>query len=85
VITLICSNRKYSTLEYEYLQAGYRQPGNKFLSLIQLDNPKIDWVSISRGMNIPAVSVNTSQELVSEMELALGEPGPHLIEVILNG
>ena len=85
VITLICSNRKYSTLEYEYLQAGYRKLGNNFLSLIQLDNPKIDWVGISRGMNIPAVSVNTSQELVSEMELALGEPGPHLIEVILNG
>ena len=85
VITLICSNRKYSTLEYEYLQAGYRKPGNNFLSLIQLGNPKIDWVGLSRGMNIPAVSVNTSQELASEMETALGEPGPHLIEVVLNG
>jgi acetolactate synthase-1/2/3 large subunit len=84
VITLICSNRKYATIEYEYLQAGHRQPGLSTMSLIQLENPKIDWIDISRGMNVPAVSVSTSQELVSELELALRASGPHLIEVILN-
>ena len=84
VITLICSNRKYATIEYEYLQAGHGQPGLSTMSLIQLENPKIDWIDISRGMNVPAVSVSTSQELVSELELALCESGPHLIEVIFN-
>jgi acetolactate synthase-1/2/3 large subunit len=49
-----------------------------------MTNPPIDWVSLSRGMNVPAVSVDTAEELAKELQTALNEPGPHLIEAVIG-
>jgi len=84
VITLICSNRKYFTIEYECLRAGYSSLGKEAKALMSLDNPPLDWVKLSRGMNVPAVSVSTAEELVKELKAALNQSGPHLIEVVLG-
>jgi acetolactate synthase-1/2/3 large subunit len=43
----------------------------------------IDWVKISQGMGVPAVSVTTAEQLAKELRVALAEPGPHLIEMVL--
>lgn len=84
VITIICSNRKYFTIEFECRRAGFASLGAAAAALINMDNPPIDWVTLSRGMNVPAVSVNTAEELAKELKAALGEPGPHLIEAVLG-
>jgi acetolactate synthase-1/2/3 large subunit len=84
VITLICSNRKYFTIEYECSRAGYTCLGNEAKALMSLNNPPLDWVNISRGMGVPAAAVTTSEELINEFQAALKESGPHLIEVILG-
>jgi acetolactate synthase-1/2/3 large subunit len=84
VITLICSNRKYFTIEFECRRAGYTALGSAAEALINMDNPPIDWVKLSHGMNVPAVSVSTAEELVKELKAALNQSGPHLIEVVLG-
>jgi acetolactate synthase-1/2/3 large subunit len=84
VITLICSNRKYFTIEYECLRAGYSSLGKEAKALMSLDNPPLDWVKLSHGMNVPAVSVSTAEELVKGLKAALNESGPHLIEAVLG-
>jgi acetolactate synthase-1/2/3 large subunit len=84
VITLICSNRKYFTIEFECRRAGYSKPGPNSMALINMDQPSIDWVKLSHGMNVPAVSVSTAEELVKKLKAALNESGPHLIEVVLG-
>ncbi len=84
VITLICSNRKYFTIEYECLRAGYSSLGKEAKALINLDNPPLDWVKLGHGMNVSAVSVNTAEELAKELKAALNESGPHLIEAVLG-
>jgi len=84
VITLICSNRKYFTIEFECRRAGYSKPGPNSMALINMDQPAIDWVKLSHGMNVPAVSVSTAEELVKKLKAALNESGPHLIEVVLG-
>ncbi len=83
VTTLICNNRKYSTIGYEYKMAEKVQPQANAQSLIDLSNPDIGWVQISRGMGVPAVKVDTSEALIRELKTAFEEPGPHLIEVLL--
>ncbi len=83
VTTLICSNRQYQILDIELRRAGIEQKGEKARSLIGLDNPALDWVSLAKGMGVSAVAVETAEGLVKELELALREPGPHLIEVCL--
>ena len=84
VITVICSNRKYFTIELECLRAGYKSLGDKAKSLMSLDSPPLTWVRLSRGMGVPAASVNTAEAFIVEFQRALKEPGPYLIEAILE-
>jgi acetolactate synthase-1/2/3 large subunit len=84
VITVICSNRKYFIIELECLAAGYSSLGAEARALMDLTNPALDWVGLSRGMGVPAASVTTAEELTKEFKAALKESGPHLIEVILE-
>jgi acetolactate synthase-1/2/3 large subunit len=84
VITIICSNRKYSIIELECMMAGYRPIGPEAKGLMYLTGPTMDWVALSRGMGVPAASVTTAEELTGEFKAALKEPGPHLIEAVLE-
>ena len=83
VTTLICSNRQYAIIGYEYQMAQNAPPQTNAQSLIDLSRPDIGWVEISRGMGVPAVSVGTAEALAKEFTIAIKEPGPHLIEVKL--
>jgi acetolactate synthase-1/2/3 large subunit len=83
VTTLLCSNRRYQILDIELRRAGVEQIGDKARNLIGLDKPALDWVSLAKGMGVRAVAVETAEALVQALEIALAEPGPHLIEVCL--
>ena len=84
VTTLICSNRSYNIVNVELSRAGVASPGPRALSLTDLANPVIDWPGIARGFGVPAVSVDTAEDLSKQLSIALQEPGPHLIEMILS-
>ena len=83
VTTLICANRSYNILKIEFARADVTTPGPYARALTDLGNPNIDWVQISNGMGVPAVSVDTCEVLVKELKKALEEPGPHLIEMLI--
>jgi len=83
ITTLLCKNNRYNILQTEYQRAGYQSPGPAAASLMDLGSPSIDWVGLSRGMGVPAVSVDTCEALARELKKALAEPGPHLIEMRL--
>ncbi len=84
VITIICSNRKYFTIEFECRRAGLTSLGEAAAALINMDNPSLDWISLGKSMNVPAVCVTTAEEFAQEFKKALAEPGPHLIEAVLG-
>jgi acetolactate synthase-1/2/3 large subunit len=83
ITTLICSNRSYNILNIEFARADVTNPGPYAQTLTDLANPAIDWVQISRGMGVPAVAVESCEDLAKELKKALAEPGPHLIEMNL--
>ena len=83
ITTLICSNRRYQILNIEFARAGIATPGQHARSLTDLTNPTIDWVQISKGLGVPAVAVESCEALARELKKALGEAGPHLIEMVL--
>jgi acetolactate synthase-1/2/3 large subunit len=83
VTTLICSNRRYRILQVELARAGVSEPGPKARSLTSLGNPNLDWVALAKGMGVPGVRVETADALTQELERALKEPGPKLIEMII--
>jgi acetolactate synthase-1/2/3 large subunit len=83
VTTLLCNNRKYATIGYEYRMAQNAKPAESAASLIDLDRPGIGWAQISQGMGVPAVAVDTAEALSEALQRAFAEPGPHLVEVLL--
>jgi acetolactate synthase-1/2/3 large subunit len=83
VTTLICNNRRYRILQVELARAGVSEPGHKARSLTSLANPEIEWASIAAGMGVPAVRVETAEALCMQLERALAEPGPNLIEMLI--
>jgi len=83
VTTLICSNRSYNIINVELQRAGITSANPRVRAFTDLGNPPIDWPSLSRGLGVPGVAVDTAEDLARELKKALEEPGPHLIEMIL--
>ena len=83
VTTVLCNNRSYRILQVELARAGVTEPGPKARSLTSLANPDLDWTSLANGLGVPAVRVETAEDLTIELERSLATPGPRLIEMIL--
>jgi acetolactate synthase-1/2/3 large subunit len=83
VITLVCANHSYRILQIESSRAGVSTPRPQALSLTELDRPRLDWVQIAQGMGVPASRAESAESLQRALSRAIGEPGPHLIEVVL--
>ena len=83
VVTIIGSNRSYHILELELLRAGVAQTGPVARSMLDLDNPFLNWVKVGEGFGVPAVAVDRAEALARELERALMDKGPRLIEAIM--
>jgi acetolactate synthase-1/2/3 large subunit len=81
VTTLVCSNRSYRIVEVELARAGIERPGPAASELTRFHSPPIHWVELSEGFGVPAVSVDTCEDLALELRRALAASGPHLIEM----
>jgi acetolactate synthase-1/2/3 large subunit len=82
VTTIIFSNRSYAILNLELSRVGVEAPGPKALSMLDLTGPDLDFVQLARGMGVPATRPADSEALTEDLERALAEPGPHVIEAV---
>ena len=62
VTTIIFANQKYSILQIEFGRVGAHNPGPKAMSMLDLGNPELNWVSLAEGMGVPAWRVKTAEE-----------------------
>ncbi len=85
VVVVVCANRVYRILQAELARAGVMEPGPKAQSLTDLGNPNIDWVAAAKAFGVPGVAVDDSAAFADAFRRALAEPGPQLIEAILQG
>lgn len=83
VTTIICNNRSYRILGIEMARAGVKTLGEQAKRLIGLTQPSIDWVSLANGLGVPASRVEKAEDLAQQLERALGDAGPRLIEAVL--
>lgn len=82
VTTIILANRSYEILKGELHNVG-AQPGPDALSMLNLDRPHLDFVSLAKGMGVPGRRVEDVAELMRAIEDAAKEPGPYLIEAAI--
>ena len=83
VTTVLCNNRSYRILQVELARAGVAEPGRKARSLTSLANPELEWTALANGMGVPAVRVETAEDLIRELERSLATPGPSLIGLMV--
>jgi acetolactate synthase I/II/III large subunit len=84
VTTVIMNNRSYAILNIELARTGAGEGGPKARGLLDLSRPDLDFVRLAEGMGVPAVAVHTAEEALAALERAYAEPGPHLIDAILE-
>jgi acetolactate synthase-1/2/3 large subunit len=82
VTTVIFSNRSYAILGMELQRTG-ATGGPAALGLLDLTRPDIDFTALATGMGVPASRAVTAAEFATQLDHALAEPGPHLIEAAL--
>jgi acetolactate synthase-1/2/3 large subunit len=84
ITTIICDNGAYAILEHELTRVGADGDGKRAAQLLDLGGPPLDFVSLATGMGVPASRATTAEELAEQLEKALAEPGPHLIDAVLS-
>jgi acetolactate synthase-1/2/3 large subunit len=83
VVTIVFANRSYKILHQEFTRTGAGSPHASSAALLNLTPPDLDWVSLSRGMGVPATRCQTAEEFENCFRRASAEPGPCLIEAVL--
>jgi acetolactate synthase I/II/III large subunit len=83
VTTVIYANNSYAILKAEYANMGAGTPSERALSMIDIDNPRIDWLAMGKSMGVPGVAVETAEDFTKAMIASTYAAGPQLIEVRL--
>lgn len=83
VTTVVMNNGSYAILNIELERVGAEKAGPKAKAQLDISQPPIDFVSIAKGMGMPAERVRTAEEFIKALETAFREPGPHLIDAVV--
>ncbi len=83
VTTVIWANRSYKILHGELVNVGAGAAGATASTMLDLDNPALDWASLAKGMGVEGVRVESMEAFNAAMGSSLKRPGPFLIEVVL--
>jgi acetolactate synthase-1/2/3 large subunit len=81
ITTVIFANRSYEILKGELTHVDAGNPGKKAVDMLNIDRPTIDWISLSKSMGVPALSVGTAEDFYTALDNANRTDGPCLIEV----
>jgi acetolactate synthase-1/2/3 large subunit len=83
VTVVIFNNRSYAILNMELARVGAQTTGPKAKAQLDLSQPNVDFVQIGNSFGVPSRRVDTAEELITGIEQAVAEPGPHLIEMVI--
>lgn len=84
VLTIVLANRSYAVLRFEIERVGAKVDEALAGSLLDIDRPEIDWVSLAKGLGVEAVRVTTAEAFDDVLAASLRQRGPRLIEAVLD-
>jgi acetolactate synthase-1/2/3 large subunit len=84
VTVVVFANHAYRILGIEMGRTGGGEPGPAASRLLDLGDPRIDWVSVATGLGVAAERVETAEAFDAAMSRAMREPGPRLIEAAMQ-
>jgi acetolactate synthase-1/2/3 large subunit len=83
VTTVIFANHAYRILDIEFGRTRSGEAGPAASKLLDLSDPRMDWVSLARGFGVPAVRCETAELFDKAFARAMAATGPHLIEATM--
>lgn len=84
VTVVVFANHVYRILNIELMRTGAgTQAGPAASKLLDLGDPKIDWVSMAKGMGMPAHRCETSEDFEKVFAAAMAQRGPMFIEAAI--
>ncbi|MGB1252919.1 MAG: acetolactate synthase large subunit [Candidatus Promineifilaceae bacterium] len=83
IVSVIWNNRAYKILQGELDNVGAIRHGTKADSILNLDNPQLDFVKMAEGMGVEASRADSADAFNDQFAAALAKKGPHLIEVLV--
>ncbi|MDA8293516.1 MAG: acetolactate synthase large subunit [Actinomycetota bacterium] len=81
VTTVLLNNGSYAILNLELDRVGAERPGPRAKDMLDLGRPDIDFVSLARGLGVPAERATTADELAAALSRSFATPGPSVVEV----
>jgi acetolactate synthase-1/2/3 large subunit len=83
VTAIVFANNTYRILNIEMTRTGAGQAGPQAAKLLELGDPAIDWVSVAKGLGLPAVRCATGEEFEKAFAGAMAQRGPMFIEAVI--
>ncbi|MBU1375074.1 MAG: acetolactate synthase large subunit [Alphaproteobacteria bacterium] len=83
ITVVVFANHTYRILNIEMQRTGAGEAGPSARKLLDLGDPKIEWVQIARGMGLPAVRCTSAEDFERAFEGAMGQRGPMFIEAAI--
>ncbi len=83
ITVVVFANHSYRILNIEMGRTGSGNPGPSASKLLDLGDPKIDWVSLAKGLGVSAVRCETAEQFETAFARAMSEPGPKFIEAAI--
>jgi acetolactate synthase-1/2/3 large subunit len=83
VTVVVFANNSYRILNIEMTRTGAGDAGPQAAKLLGLGEPSIDWVSLAKGLGLPAVRCTTAEEFEKAFAGAMAQRGPMFIEAVI--
>ena len=87
ILFVILSNREYRVLKHN--ADAYRQrfdaASNNPYPFMDLTNPVLGFVDVARGLGVEALQLTTADDIGAAVRRALDQPGPFLIDLVVEG
>lgn len=80
---VVFANHSYRILNIEMGRTGSGNPGPSASKLLDLGDPKIDWVSMAKAHGLPAVRCETAEDFETAFAAAMAQKGPMFIEAAI--
>jgi acetolactate synthase-1/2/3 large subunit len=83
ITVVVFANYTYRILNIEMQRTGAGEAGPSARKLLDLGDPKIDFVALAKGLGLPAVRCETAEAFETAFAAAMSQRGPMFIEAAI--
>jgi acetolactate synthase-1/2/3 large subunit len=84
VTAVVFANHAYRILNIELWRTGAGEAGPAAAKLLDLGDPRIDWVSLAQGLGVAAVRCESAEAFEAAFAQAMARRGPMFIEAAID-